>query len=284
MGETRISGKSGEVVIGGSEAPVVVAAMGFVMQTGNVLAGLYAKRSTIPDKLFLDVVEFERGKGRVLACGLPTMIFEMNFSWRGNAYAYFKDMQRFISNMAAYLGDRDRPAFAPRPLKGPFFHKDVAKIEINPDLKWKVSGGSNGGAPYTLDLRNYWRGGKEPAWTECHFGKPLNISTVSVVSYYKGYTYEVTHFRVKVRDEKTGEFVDVEPEAVYDGKLCDAGVGDKAQPYGRFSFKPVKTSAVRIEELRGRPAFVYKTNPFPALPVGIYNIVVLAEGDGGFIQ
>ena len=242
-----------------------------IPERGNVLACFDARCSAVPRKRYLDLVEFPAGKGRVLACGLPSMVFDTYFNHRGGRYDRFKDLQTFVANMAGYLGDLERPSFVRQPLTGPFCHRDMAKTQTNPRLKWQVSSGSNGGGMYSTDRKLMWGTTENNAWTECQFGKPAVIDRVCVVSFWNGSQWDVAHLRLKVRDEKTGQFIDVVPEAVFDGTL----VWETA----RFSFAPVRTSAIRLEDIRrAQPKPTTKDRTPPSPPIGIHNVVVFGEG------
>jgi len=238
---------------------------------GAVLACLETESTAVPENRHFDLVEFAAGAGRVLACGTPAMAFDTRFNNTGARHRHFRQLQKFVANMVAHLGNRRRPAFVPSSPPGPFCHRDVAKAETNPALKCRASSGGNVAAPYSLNHTRYWRTTEDGAWTECYFGKPLLINKVCVLTRWEMDRWNVGRLRLKVRDDASGEFVDLEPPAVFEGQLVWTPA--------RFAFDPIRTSAVRLEDIRRvAPRKNNKNEPVPSPPVGIHDVVVFGEG------
>ena len=76
-----------------------------VPKRGNVLACFEVRGSAVPQKRYLDLVEFPANKGRVLASGAPSMVFNMYFNTRDGRLERFKDRNR--STPSRQSGSRD---------------------------------------------------------------------------------------------------------------------------------------------------------------------------------
>jgi len=240
-----------------------------VPSRGNVLACLETNFGAVPDLWNFDLVEFPAGSGRVIACGSPVWVFDTNMDYRGERFKKFKTLQRFVGNIVDYLGKENKPPFVLQQLKGPFCQKDIAKIETNRSLKWKVSSGGNGQSMYSQDYRQHWETEQNDAWTECDFGSPRLINKVCVISCWEMSRWDVAHLRLQIKDEKTGKFIDFDPPAVFNGRL----VWETA----RFSFNPIRTSAIRLVDIKRANAQsgVKKKGKEPiSPPIGIFKIVV----------
>jgi hypothetical protein len=120
---------------------------------------------------------------------------------------------------------------------------------------------------YSQDHLLHWETEQDNAWTECDFGFPRLINKVCVISAWEMGRWDVAHLRLQVKDEKTGTFIDLDPPAVFDGRL----VWETA----RFSFKPITTSAIRLVDIRRaskQSGIKIKEQVSP--PIGIFDIVV----------
>lgn len=244
-----------------------------VPENGNVIGQREAYFSPLPDQKYFDLVEFPCGKGRIIACVSPGIEFDLNFSDRGKRYWHYLDMQKFVFNLLEYLGTPEkRLPFVKQKITRPFLHEDIAKAERNPALTWKASSGN--AAPLFHSVRggaNVWISGENNAFIECDFGKTALIGKVVVNSFFYNSRWNTTHLRLKIKDEKSGAFVDLNPPAVYEN-------ADLIWEAARFSFAPVRTSAIRIEEIRRAPdRKVLKGHTQASPPNGIANITVYGK-------
>ena len=232
-----------------------------IPKSGRVIGGFNAAIKPPPNNYHYDLVEFRAQKGGAfIACGLPFWDFSLDMSHRGGKYQNYRNMIRLMQNAVAYLASPEKAPMKAA-LTGPFCVVDLAKKENNPKLTWKVSSGSKAHEPFDLKrgLFMRWQTRKMPAWVEIDLGRTATIDKVSLFTCWSSVGYaDVGRAVLKVADPSTGDFVDVEPPARFEGRGYLGAT---------FSFKPVRTRKVRLEDLWGDAEE-------GKIPVGINNIMI----------
>jgi len=232
-----------------------------VPKGGRVIGGFTSALKPPPDNCLYDLVEYRAPKGGTfIACGLPIWDFSLDMSHRGGKYQSYRNMIRLMQNAVDYIAS-PRKAPINKGLRGPFCVVDLAKKENNPKLTWKVSSGSKAHEPFDLKrgLFMRWQTRKMPAWIEIDLGRTALIDKVALFSCWSSVNYaDVGRATLKVADPSTGDFLDVDPPARFKGRGYLAVT---------FSFKPVRTRKVRLENLWG-------SAENDKVPVGINNIMI----------
>lgn len=242
-----------------------------VPQSGNVLAWTTTNALPPPDKRHLDLVEFAApGGGRLLCFGLPKLSFGTRFKRVEANLDRFRNLRLLMGNMINHLAEPTND-FQPQPLTGPFYHRNVASLEENPELKLTTSGGDNTMAPVEQKTAAFYKWNTQdlPAWLELDFGQEVTIAKLHLLNHWISHSsWTISDFRVKRWDDNRQQFVDLavplrfssdDLRRSYQGITFDFAPLDLESDFV-LNIAPITTRKLRIEGLRG-VLFTDPTNP-----------------------